>query len=170
MSQQRVAEEPSGKAKFLTGAPMRHVVVMTSTASVGLMAIFAVDLVDMYFLSLLGEIELAAAVGFGGTVLFFTTSVCIGVAISMAALVSRRIGAGDKDGAKHAVTNVFVFGFVLTVPIAVLVWFTIPWMLGVLGADGRTAELAEAYLRIITPSMPFLAIGMACGGALRGIG
>ena len=31
----------SNNAKFLTGAPMRHVAVMSATASIGLMAIFA---------------------------------------------------------------------------------------------------------------------------------
>lgn len=164
-------DKPKGHgAKFLTGSPMRHIVVMTTTASIGLMSLFAVDLVDMYFLSLLGEVELAAAVGFGGTILFFTTSVCIGLAISMGALVSRRIGAGDEDAARRAVTNVFVFAILITVPFAALIWLEVPRMLGWLGAQGRAAELATAYLRIVIPSMPVLAIAMAGGGALRGIG
>ena len=46
---------------FVQGSTMGHVVTMTSAASLGLMTLFVVDLVDMYFLSLLGEIELAAA-------------------------------------------------------------------------------------------------------------
>jgi Na+-driven multidrug efflux pump len=68
---------------------MRHIAVMTSTGEVGLL----VDPADMFFLSLLGEAELAAAVGFAGTLLFFTTSVCIGFSIAMGALVSKAIGA-----------------------------------------------------------------------------
>ena len=43
------------RARFVTGSTMRHVVVMTATSSIGLMALFLVDLVDMYFLGLLGE-------------------------------------------------------------------------------------------------------------------
>ena len=149
---------------------MRHIVVMTTTASVGLMMLFAVDLVDMYFLSLLGEVELAAAVGFGGTILFFTTSVCIGLAVSMGALVSRRLGADDEAGARRAVTNVFVTSILLTVPVAALVWLEVPRVLGWLGAEGRAAELATDYLRIVVVSMPVLAVAMCCGGALRGLG
>ena len=42
-------------AKFLTGAPMRHVAVMSATASIGLMAMFVVDFVDMIFISMLGN-------------------------------------------------------------------------------------------------------------------
>ncbi|WP_315980934.1 hypothetical protein [Aliamphritea spongicola] len=58
-------------AKFVQGSTFRHVSVMTLSSTVGLLALFAVDLVDMYFLSLLGQEELAAAIGFSGTLLFF---------------------------------------------------------------------------------------------------
>ena len=78
----------TGKAKFLTGSTLGHIVVMTSTASIGLMTLFLVDLADMYVLSLLGEVELASAVGYGGSVLFFTTSICIGLMIAMSAACS----------------------------------------------------------------------------------
>jgi len=43
---------------------------MTSTAAIGLVALFVVNLVDLFFLSLLGEAELAAAVGFACAILF----------------------------------------------------------------------------------------------------
>ena len=41
---------------------MRHVSVGSLTASIGLMAIFAVDLIDLVFISMLGYEALAAAV------------------------------------------------------------------------------------------------------------
>ena len=56
---------------------------MTAASTIGLVAMFTVDLVDMYFLSLLGEQELVAAVGFGGSLLFFLTAVSIGLQIGM---------------------------------------------------------------------------------------
>ena len=45
----------NSNAKFLTGAPIRHVAVMSATASIGLMAMFVVDFVDMIFISMLGN-------------------------------------------------------------------------------------------------------------------
>ena len=48
-------------AKFTTGSPLRHVVVMTTTGSIGLMAVFAVDLANLFYISILGVRELAAA-------------------------------------------------------------------------------------------------------------
>lgn len=80
------------QAKFLTGSLFRHVTVMSLTASVGLMAVFAVDFIDMVFISMLGKEELAAAVGYAGAILFFTTSFGIGMAIAIGALVARSLG------------------------------------------------------------------------------
>ena len=85
------------QARFLSGSPMRHITVMSVTASVGLMAVFLVDLVDMIFISMLGQDELAAAIGYAGTILFFTTSFSIGVAIAAGALVIAGLIAGLKD-------------------------------------------------------------------------
>lgn len=58
------------KAKFTQGSILRHVIVMSLASSIGLIAIFVVDLLDMFFLSILGEVELASAVGYAGTISF----------------------------------------------------------------------------------------------------
>ncbi len=157
-------------APFTAGSTMRHVVVTTSTGALGLMAIFAVDFVDMLFISMLGEVELAAAIGYGATILFFTTSICIAIAIAMGALVSQRIGAGDRTRAKRAVANVAAFALMTTIPIAALVIWWTPWLLTQLGAAGRAHDLAADYLYILVPAMPILALAMAAGGVLRGVG
>ena len=83
------------QAKFLTGNLFRHVTVMSLTAALGLVAVFAVDLIDMVFISMLGQDALAAAVGYAGAILFFTTSFGIGMAIAAGALVARALGSGD---------------------------------------------------------------------------
>ena len=49
------------QARFVTGSIMRHVVIMTFTSALGLMAMFLVDLADLFFLSLLNQTEVAAA-------------------------------------------------------------------------------------------------------------
>jgi putative MATE family efflux protein len=156
--------------RFVTGSLYRHIVVMTSTAALGLMAIFLVDLADLYFLSLLGEVEIAAAIGYAGSILFFTTAVCIGIAIAMAALVSRAAGTGDMLSVRRYVASVCVFAIVVTIPLALIVWLNIGFFLDLLGATGRAHRLATLYLRIIVPSMPILALAMAAGGVLRALG
>ncbi len=143
---------------------------MTSTTSVGLMTLFIVDLVDMFFLSLLGEIQLAAAIGYAGTILFFTTSVSIGIAISTGALVSRSIGGKSIDKAKDYAINVMSFGAIVALLISGLIWFNIPYLLDLLGAKSDTKQFATDYLQIIIPSMVVLTIAMSASGVLRATG
>lgn len=62
-------------ATFTTGNVMRHVSVTSLTASIGLMAIYAVDLVDLLFISMLGYESLAAAAGYASALMFFISSI-----------------------------------------------------------------------------------------------
>lgn len=93
------AAAPSQAAKFTTGSTLRHVIVMTATGSIGLIAIFLVDALNLFYISLLGVQELAAAIGFSATLLFFTVSVAIGMTIACGALVSRCLGRGNREEA-----------------------------------------------------------------------
>ncbi|GLS84241.1 MATE family efflux transporter [Paraferrimonas haliotis] len=158
------------QAKFVSGSIMRHIVVMSSTAAVGITALFLVDLLDLFFLSLLGEEHLAAAVGYAGTIAFFTTSVGIGLSISVGALVSRAIGAKEKDSATRLLVNSLVLTLILTVAIAAVVFVYIDELLTLIGATGLTHELAASYLVILVPSMPVISLAMALGAALRAVG
>lgn len=158
------------QAKFLRGNLFRHITVMSLTSSVGLMAIFAVDFVDMIFIAMLGKAELAAAVGYAATILFFTTSFGIGMAIAAGALVARALGAGDPQLASERKTHALTYGVLFGIIFAALVWMNIDTLVSLLGAKDRTATLAVSYLQIVVPSLPFLMVGMMGGAILRAHG
>ena len=160
----------SEQAKFLTGNLFKHISVMSLTASIGLMAVFVVDFVDLIFISMLGKAELAAAVGYAGAILFFTSSFGIGMAIAAGALVSRALGAGDDELARRRATNTLIFGFVFGGLFALAVWLNLRTLSGLMGATGETLELSVSYLAIIVPSLPFLMVGMIGGAILRAHG
>ena len=149
---------------------MRHITVMALTSSVGLMAVFMVDFIDMIFISMLGKAELAAAVGYAGAILFFTSSFGIGMAIAGGALVARALGEGDEDRAQRQATNVLIFGAVFGAIFAAVVWVNLRSIVGLVGATGETADLAVGYLAIIIPSLPLLLLGMVGGAILRAHG
>ncbi|WP_439899179.1 MATE family efflux transporter [Photobacterium leiognathi] len=158
------------QAKFVTGSPMKHIVVMSGTGAIGLMALFLVDLLDMFFISLLGEVELAAAIGFAGTLVFFSTSISIGTSIAAGALVSRALGRNDREHAKSMATNVMLFAVLISVVMVSLMLWQLPLLLDLIGAKGHVAEAASQYLTILLPSAPLIAVSMAAGAALRGVG
>jgi putative MATE family efflux protein len=158
------------EGKLTKGSIAGHVIKMSLAASVGLAAIFLVDLIDIYFLSLIGKDEITAAVGYASTIIFFTTSLSIGFAIVMTALVSRAIGAKNHELANRLMTNVFALTLLITTPIAILTWIFIPFFLELLGAKGSTLGLASSYLRILIPSVPILGFAMSSASVLRSLG
>lgn len=160
----------AARAKFLTGSLFRHVTVMSLTASVGLMAVFLVDFVDMIFISMLGKSELAAAIGYAGAILFFTASFGIGLGIAAGALVARALGAGDLALARERSTHALVLGGGIGIFLSTLVWLALEPLVGLLGATGETADLAEHFLAVVLPSMPFLIVGMMASAVLRAHG
>lgn len=158
------------QATFLTGNLFRHVTVMSMTASLGLMAVFVVDFVDMIFISMLGKSELAAAVGYAGAILFFTSSFGIGIAIAAGALVSRALGEGDEEMARRRAATTLIYGVIFGAIFAAIIWYYVPVFARWIGATGDVLDLTVTYLRIIVPSLPFLLVGMAGGAILRAHG
>ena len=157
-------------AKFVEGSTMRHILVMSGAGSVGLMALFVVDLLDMLFISMLGQVELAAAVGFAGTLVFFSTSISIGTSIAMGALVSKAIGSKQFTYARALSSSTLLTAFTISCLVSSVMYSFIPELLAAIGAKGFVAERAQAYLQIIIPSGPILALGMAAGAGLRAAG
>ncbi|MEL6827171.1 MAG: MATE family efflux transporter [Pseudomonadota bacterium] len=158
------------QAIFLEGNLLRHIIIMASSASIGLVSIFLVDFADLLFISMLGEAELAAAVGFAGTVLFFTFSVSIGLTIATSALVAQRLGQDQPLEARKIASSVMLFGTLVSVVLATLCWIWAPSMIGLIGAKGDTLDLAVRYFRIVVTAMPIAAIGMMATGILRARG
>ncbi len=156
--------------KFVTGSTMRHVAVMSTMGGVGLLAIFAVDALNLFYISLLGQKELAAAVGFAGSVQFFTVSTAIGLAVAASAVVSRAIGAGETAAARRLAGSSLVLLTGILALTAAAVWLGRGWALELLGATGETHAIASRFLAISLPSLPILGIGMLSGGLLRAVG
>ena len=125
-------------ARFVSGSLMRHVLVMASTGAIGLMAVFAVDLINLFYISLLGEKEIAAAVGFAGVVGFFHTSLSIGLTIGISAVVSRAIGAGRMAEARRLATASLLLMVGVTAVLGSGTALLLGPLLDLLGAGGRS--------------------------------
>lgn len=161
---------PQTSAKFLTGSIGRHVVVMTLTSSIGLMAMFLVDFADLYFLSLLGKTEITAAIGYAGMIAFASLSVSIGIAIAGTALVAQNLGAGRQAEAKRYATSTLLVSVIIPIFTAIIILVFANEILAFLGAKGETQELGALYLRTLSFGLPLLGAGLCSSFILRAIG
>lgn len=156
--------------KFVTGSLLRHILEMTGAGAIGLMAIFAGDLANLVFLSWLKDEAIVAAVGYGSSILFLTVSIGIGLAIAATSLVAPALGAGQRVKARRLSTHAHLASLGVSILLSLVIWLLIPYLLGMLGAKGRTFDLSSRYLTILIPSLAPLALGMTASGVLRSVG
>lgn len=149
---------------------MRHVAVMACTGAIGLVAVFAVDLLNLFYLSLLGQRAVAAAVGFAGAVGFLQISICIGMTIGTAAVVSRAVGAGLRGRARRLGASSLVLSGAIAIVLGVGTDLLLGPLLDLLGASGETRQLAHGFVMIVSPSLPLVAVGMVQSALLRSVG
>ncbi len=160
----------TGPGRFVTGSILRHVLVMSATGSVGLMAIFVVDLMTLLYVSRLGDPALTAAVGLASVVQFFATAVNIGLMIAAGALVAKAIGAGDRALARRLAASSMALGVLVAALLAGAILPASGPLLGLIGAEGETRRVAQLFLTITLPSNVLLSLGMLFTGLLRAIG
>ncbi len=165
-----VVENTRPPAKFTQGSTMRHVIEMTATGSIGLMAIFSVDLLTLLYISMLKDEVLTAGVGYAAVINFFAMSFNIGMMIATTALTARFIGAGDRDQARRLASSSIGWALVMALLVGFVILLSVPWLLEMIGAKGRAYTVALNFLYITLPSGPLMALGMCQSGLLRAVG
>ncbi|MGL4490473.1 MAG: MATE family efflux transporter [Rhizobiaceae bacterium] len=156
--------------RFVTGSTLRHVLVMTATSSVGLMAVFLVDVLNLLYISMLGKQQLAAAIGYSGTLMFFLTSVAIGLTIATSAQVSRALGQeNNAKAAELGGAGLLLMAGTMVLLSAFVVAFARP-LTAMMGAQGETLDISVRFMNMVVPSMPLMAVGMSAAALLRAKG
>ena len=161
---------PVIRAVFTQGSILRHVALTTVTSAVGLMAIFLIDLLSMFYVSMAHRDAWRAAVSLVSKVLFFPFALNMGMTIGIGTVVSIAIGRGDRDLARRSAST----GLVLTGLLGLGASLgALPFRVEILhlfGAEGEAVEVASRLLVLTLPVNVLLSIGMACAGILRASG
>jgi len=156
---------------FTTGSLMRHVIVMTATGSVGLIAIFAVDVLSLYWVSRLGDQAFKAAIGYASQAFFLLMSVNIGLTIAISAAVSRALGAGDRPRARRLAASGLAITAVVATALSIgMLLLRDPALDLLLHARGEPATVASRFLAIAIPANVAFSLAMAFSGMLRAVG
>ncbi len=162
---------PTGPAGVFTqGSILRHVLVMTLTGSIGLTAVFVVDLLSLIYVARLGDPNITAGVGYAAQIGFFIVSIIIGLIIAVGALVSRAIGSGDRMAGRRIATSGLVHIFLICALVSAFLFPFREQALGLLGAKGTALSVASMFLAITLPSNMVLGVGMALSTIIRAVG
>ncbi len=156
---------------FTEGSLMRHVAVMTATGSIGLIALFSVDALSLFWVSRLGVTSYKAAIGYASQLSFLLMSINIGLTIAISARVSRALGAGNRTEARRLAASGLLLTFLATVALSALFWVFRDFALDhFMHARGEAARVASGVLAITIPANVPMGLGMAMSGVLRACG
>lgn len=157
-------------AVFVDGSILRHVLVMTGSGALGLVAVFLVDFLTLLYVARLGSPQATAAVAFATQAMFIPLSLSIGMTIAVTACVGRALGAGRLEAARRMAGASLVIVFAVSGAASLGLWLTRAPFVALVGAHGEAAALAETFLAIALPSGVLLSLGMALSGVLRARG
>jgi putative MATE family efflux protein len=150
---------PLNRAVFLLAVPMVLELVLEST--------FAV--VDIYFVGKLGS-SAVATIGLTETILFLLYAVGMGLAMSVTAVVARRIGEGKRDDAAVAAMQAIWLALLASVPFAIAGIVFAKDLLRLMGADAWTLEHGYRYMQWALGSNVVILLLFTINAIFRGAG
>jgi len=150
---------PIGRAVLLLAVPM---VLETAMESV-----FAV--VDVFFVARLGPAAVAT-VGLTESLLTLIYTVALGLSIGVTALVARRIGEKDPDGAAHTAVQAVLLGFGVAIFMGVLGIVYAPHLLALMGAGADVIGPGAVYTRIMLGGNATVLLLFLINAIFRGAG
>ncbi len=126
-------------------------------------------LTDVAFVGRLGP-EALSATGLGGQVYSLVLFLFEAAAVAATAMVSRRVGAGDHQGAGRIAAQAGGVGLLLGCLTALVIWSAAPTVYSLTRLGPQVAALGVTYQRIIAFGAPAFLFRSALAGSIRGFG
>jgi len=147
------------RAVFLLAIPMILEMCMES--------VFAV--VDIFFVGRIGK-EAVATVGLTESVLALVYSVAVGLSMAATAIVSRRVGEKDREGAARSAVQSILIALCFTVLVSVSGYLLAPRILQSMGAPDQVVQIGSSYTRIMFGGAIVIMLLYLINGIFRGAG
>lgn len=147
------------KAIFLLAIPM--------IIEMGMESVFA--LVDLFFVSKLGK-HAVSTVGLTESVLTIIYSIAIGVSMAATAMVARRIGEKNEQGAASAAMQSIWLGIAIILVFSIVGIVYAGNILRLMGAESETVAMGTTYIRIMMGSSTAIMLLFLINGIFRGAG
>src|SRR2546422_2011922 len=150
---------PIGRAIILLAVPMVLEMLMES--------LFAV--VDIFWVAHLSP-SAVATVGLTESILTLVYTAAMGLSFGVTAMVARRIGEKNPDGAAEAAVQGIGLGVITAATIAVLGVLLAPKLLGVMGASPEVIAMGQNYTRVMLGGNVVILLLFLINAIFRGAG
>ena len=165
-----VREALRGTEHDYTSGPIGRSILLLSVPMVLEMALESVfALTDIFFVSRLGA-NAVATVGLTEALLTVIYALAMGLGIGATAMVARRIGEKDPEGAAHAAVQAIAIALVLSVVLGVTGWLLAPRLLALMGASPEVIAMGTDYARIMLGFEAAIIVLFVVNAIFRGAG
>ncbi len=152
-----------------TGSIPRHIIRLAIPIAIGMVFQTLYYLVDVYFVSRIGEAEVAGLTS-AGNIFFLVLALTQVLSIGTMALIAQASGRKDRADAT-LVFNQSIGLAALCAAVTLAGGYALAdWYMRTLGADAATIEAGKVYLRWFIPSLALQFALVSMGAALRGAG
>jgi putative MATE family efflux protein len=135
----------------------------------GMLGMMIYNLIDTYYVSMLGTNELAA-LSFTYPVVLIVNSISLGIGMGTTSVVARAMGEDRFDLVVRRSTDSLILGLVLSVIFSIIGVATIRPVFHLLGAEGDILEIIVSYMRIWFIGSAFVVVPMIGNSVLRALG
>jgi Na+-driven multidrug efflux pump len=158
-----------GESNILSGNLNRAIILLAipMTLEMVMESLFAV--VDIYFVSKIG-VNAIAAVGLTESMMTIPYSLGFGVAMGTTALVSRRVGEKNINGASASGVQAIYLGTIISIPIVLVGILYSEDLLRIMGASQGVIEDGAGYTKLLLASNLIIILLFLINGIFRGAG
>lgn len=159
----------AGRGDLTKGSVGRHLVRLAVPMSWGIMAIISFQLVNTFWVSFLGT-EKLAAISFTFPITYAILNIVIGFGIAMSSVISRLIGAGQKETMVRVVTHGLALVWLTGIVIGIIGFIFQDSIFRLMGAEEDMIPLIRDYMSIWFAGMLFFSLPMVGNSVMRADG
>lgn len=160
----------TGREQEFTSGSIRRAVFMLSIPMILEMmmeSVFAV--VDIYFVSKV-SVNAVATIGLTESVITLVYAVAIGLSMAATAVVARRVGEKDLQGASQAAVQAIFLGIAVAVAVSIVGFIYPKEILGLMGAESDLIEEGYGYTKVLLGGNVTIMLLFLINAIFRGAG
>lgn len=142
---------------------------LTLPMVIGIVAVFFFNLVDTFFIGLLGTSSLAA-VSFTMPIAMIVMNLAIGLGVASSALIARAVGGNQQNIAQHYVAASLLLTMAVASLVLVLGWNYNDELFVVLGAETELLPVIWQYMKFYWPGAWMMMLMIVINSSMRAVG
>ncbi|MGA1796926.1 MAG: MATE family efflux transporter [bacterium] len=159
----------SEKPDLTEGSIVKNIWVLAVPMVIEMVMQSTFNIIDLFWVGRLGP-QAIASVSLAGVILMVYFSIIMGIATSSSALVARRIGAKDGEGANFIIIQALFLGTFIAVIFGFIGYVNARFFITALGASSPVIREGSSYLKIMFAGNMAIVLMFIINGIFRGVG